>query len=59
MSTPSVGGIEAAFLGSTTAIGEGSTPVLREGGLVSLSSLFAVFPNRFLGLLGEGADMVG
>ena len=58
-SISSVGGMEATFSRSGTAIGEGSTPVLVGGVIVSSMLGFVLFPNRFRGRLGEGLDMIG
>ena len=54
----SVAGMEAAFSTCETAIGEGSTPVVVGGAVVSSLLGFVVFPNRFIGRLGEGLDIV-
>ena len=53
----SVAGMEAAFSTCETAIGEGSTPVVVGGAVVSLLLGLVVFPNRFIGRLGDGLDM--
>ena len=55
----SVAGMEAAFSTCETAIGEGSTPVVVGGDVVSSLLGLVVFPNRFIGRLGEGFDIVG
>ena len=54
----SVGGIEATFSPCDTPIGEGSTPVVVGGAIVSSLLGFVVFPNRFIGRLGDGLVMV-
>ena len=58
MSVSSVGGIEATFSTCETAVGEGSTPVVVGDAVVSSLLEFVVFPNRFIGRLGEGFDIV-
>ena len=59
MRVSSVGGMEATFSRSGTAIGEGSTPVVVGRVIVSSMLGFVLFPNRFRGRLGEGLDMIG
>ena len=59
MSVSSVAGMEATFSRCETAIGEGSTPVVVGGVIVSSLLGFVVFPNRLTGRLGEGLVMVG
>ena len=54
----SVGRIEATFSSCDTPIGEGSTPVVVEGAIGSSLLGFVVFPNRFIGQLGDGLDML-
>ena len=49
MSVSSVDGMEATFSLCDTAIGEGSTPVVEGGVIVSSLLGFVVFPNRFRG----------
>ena len=58
-SISSVGGMEATFSRYGTGIGEGSTPVLVGGIIVSYILGFILFLNVFRGRLGEGLVMVG